>query len=216
MERAVTKIATIAAAALLVSLGGFAPTPSAAADATTEAASRQAAEACVAFNEYAPATVEQIAEDGLGDWIVWVRDKDSDLWLCNASSDGNVFANVSIRGDLLAGRGQQAMMLTQVSQASARVDEAKMSERLCAAAGRQVDATKIVATAEDGVGDYIVWLAAEDQSVLALQRFRRRQALRVPARSLSAEPEPHRPRPPLRLRLAETNEGAPLIRRAFV
>jgi hypothetical protein len=165
MERAVTKIGMMAATAFMVSVGAFASTPSAATEPTTELSGRQAAsEACLSFNQYGPGQVVQAAGDGLGDWIVWVRDKDNDLWLCNASSDGNVFANALVRGDLLNGRGGQAVALTPVTNARSIAAGAETAARLCAAAGRKVEATKVVATVEDGTGDYIVWLAASDQS----------------------------------------------------
>jgi hypothetical protein len=163
MERAVTKIGTIAAA-LLLSVGAFASMPAAASEPTTEAPAWQtAATACFSFNEYGPVEVVQAVEDGLGDWIVWVRDKDNDLWLCNVSSEGNIYANSLIRGDLLAGRGEEAIALTQVAHTS-RIAAADKAERVCAAAGRRFEATDIVATVEDGVGDYVVWLKASDGS----------------------------------------------------
>ncbi len=160
-----TKIALIAATALLALVGASASTPSAATEPTTEAAARQAAaDACLAFNEYRPGQVTQVAGDGLGDWIVWVRDKDNDLWLCNASSEGNVFANSMIRGDLLHGKGEQALALMSVAHTPSRNAGAEAAERLCAAGGRKVGATAIVRTVEDGTGDYIVWLKANDES----------------------------------------------------
>ena len=48
----------------------------------------EAAEACQAINEYGPAEMVETVEDGLGDWLVWVKDKDGDLWMCNANADG--------------------------------------------------------------------------------------------------------------------------------
>jgi hypothetical protein len=159
----VTKIGVIAAAALLV--GAFASAPSAASEQPAAPDGRDvAAQACLSINEYGPAEVTSTVEDGLGDWIVWVRDKDGDLWLCNASSQGNVFANAMTRGDLLAGRGQQALALMPVTRASSVAATSETAERLCAAAGRKVDATRVVTSVEDGTGDYVVWLAASDGS----------------------------------------------------
>jgi len=159
----VTKIGVIAATVLLV--GAFASAPSVALEQTaTPGGKEAAAQACITFNEYGPAQAASTVEDGLGDWIVWVRDKDNDLWLCNASSEGNVFANVMTRGDLLAGRGQQALALMPVTRARSIAATSETAERLCAAAGRKVGATRVAATVADGTGDYVVWLAASDQS----------------------------------------------------
>jgi hypothetical protein len=40
--------------------------------------------------------------------------------------------------------------------------EAEKAERICAVAGRKVGATGAVATVEDGLGDYVVWLEGGD------------------------------------------------------
>ena len=103
-------------------------------------------------------------DDGLGDWIVWLRDKDNDLWMCNASAEGNVYANTLIKGDRLAGRGEEAIALMPVAYTPSALPAAEKAERVCAAAGRKVDATRLVTTVEDGVGDYIVWLQGSDHS----------------------------------------------------
>ncbi len=165
MERAVTKIAMIAATALLALVGASASTPSAATEPTTEMSGQQtAAAACLSFNEYRPGQVTQVAGDGLGDWIVWVRDKDNDLWLCNASSQGNVFANSLIRGDMLHGKGEQMFALMSVAHTLSGNPGQENAERLCTMGGHRVGATQIVATVEDGTGDYVVWLKGSDQS----------------------------------------------------
>jgi hypothetical protein len=164
METTMPKFSLIAATALLASVGAFASTPSSA-ESTTGISGREAASSvCLSFNKHGPVQAEAAVEDGLGDWIVWVRDKDKDLWMCNASADGNVYANTLIRGDLLAGAGERAIALLPVAHTPPRDAKAEKAERLCAAAGRKVDATRIVATVDDGVGDHIVWLQGGDQS----------------------------------------------------
>lgn len=160
-----SKISLIAATALLASAGAFASTPSVAAEPERGISSEQAASAvCVSVNQYGPVQAVKAVEDGLGDWIVWVRDKDSDLWMCNASAEGNVYANTLIKGDRLAGRGEEAIALMQVAYTPSQLPAAEKAERVCAAAGRKVDATRLVATVEDGLGDYIVWLQGGDNS----------------------------------------------------
>src|SRR5262245_50276536 len=66
---------------------------------------------CSSVNQYAPVQAVKAVRDGIGDWIVWVRDKDDDLWLCNASAEGNVYMNSLIKGDRLAGHGEEAIAL---------------------------------------------------------------------------------------------------------
>ena len=60
--------------------------------------------ACIGFNEYKPAHMLEAANDGMGDWIVWVEDTEGDLWLCDATGDGDVYANVYYRGRPLGRR----------------------------------------------------------------------------------------------------------------
>jgi hypothetical protein len=165
METAMTKIRLIAATALLASAGALASGPAAATDVSHSISAEQAASSvCASVNQYGPVQVVKTVEDGLGDWIVWVRDKDNDTWMCNASAEGNVYTNTWIRGDLLTGRGEQAIALVPVAYTPSALPEAEKAERLCAAAGRKVEATRIVATVEDGLGDYVVWLQATDNS----------------------------------------------------
>jgi hypothetical protein len=159
-----SRLSLTAATALFLSMGAFASAPSFAESKVGISASDAATSVCVTVNKYGPAQVVKTTEDGLGDWIVWVRDKDSDLWLCNASAEGNVYVNKLIHGDLLTGAGARSMALLPVSQTTSGSAPAQNAERLCAAAGRHVDASRIVATVADGVGDHVVWLQGGDHS----------------------------------------------------
>lgn len=114
--------------------------------------------ACLDFNGYKPAELVDAAEDGLGDWIVWVRDKDEDLWLCNANEEGSVYANVLLKGDLLSGEGSQLLPEEDRSGPAGR------AERLCAEVGGHMENLEIVATVDDALGDYLVWLKKDDDS----------------------------------------------------
>lgn len=160
-----SKISTIAATALSVA-AAFAAAPSASAEPMTGITEEQAATAvCLSFNAYGPVQAVSTVSDGIGDWIVWVRDKDGDLWLCNASAEGNVYANTLIKGDLARGAGERVLALMPVAaQISPEREAIDRAERLCKAAGRKFDATTIVATVEDGLGDYVVWMQAGDNS----------------------------------------------------
>ena len=157
-----SRLTTIAAAAF-VTAGALSSAPSIAAELHAGISGRDAAASeCLSFNKYGPAELVATAEDGLGDWIVWVRDKDEDLWMCNASADGNVYVNKLIRGDLLHGAGERVIALQPVAQTAS--DASDKAEQVCAAAGRKVDATRILANVFDGVGDRIVWLQGNDHS----------------------------------------------------
>jgi len=114
----------------------------------------KAVQACQAMNQYGPVTVQKTVEDGMGDWIVWVKDKDDDLWLCNADKEGDVYANVLLNGDMLDGEGAQLV----TDEGSRHPGPAESAERLCAAVGSFKGELEIVATVDDALGDYLVWL----------------------------------------------------------
>src|SRR5690606_10462516 len=108
------------------------------------------------LNSYKPAKLVDAVEDGLTDWIVWVEDRDGDLWLCNANEEGAVYANVYIEGDLLGGKGFSNY------ESSDGAGPASRAEQLCAAVGALIDDLTIVATVDDALGDYLVWLQNAD------------------------------------------------------
>ena len=116
-----------------------------------------AVEACMDVNEYGPADLIQTVDDGMGDYLVWLEDAEGDLWACNASADGDVYVNAFVLDDLLEGEGGDMFQL--VGGPGGR-NPAKRAERLCVAvADGDLD---VVATVEDGLGDYLVWLEADD------------------------------------------------------
>jgi hypothetical protein len=117
--------------------------------------------ACLAFNDYKPANLVDAVEDGLGDWIVWVKDKDEDLWLCNGNGEGEVYANVLLNGDLLDGDGGD---LVAKASNGAALGPAASAEQLCSAVGSYMEDLEIVATVDDALGDYLVWLKNGDDA----------------------------------------------------
>jgi hypothetical protein len=120
-----------------------------------------AIQVCQDFNEYGPTEVLAAVEDGLGDYLVWLSDVDGDLWGCNASGEGDIYANVFVDFDLLDGQGMDMVQLVggQVSR-----DPARQAERLCVAAAE--DQVKVLSTVDDGLGDYLVWLKASDETFI--------------------------------------------------
>ncbi len=144
----------LAAAGLAIALAANSGPASAAEDWHPEGHDSAVA-ACLDLNEYKPVELDAATEDGLGDWIVWVKDKDGDLWLCNANAQGDVYANVLLNGDLLNGDGPQ---LIADDEAGRNPGPAESAERLCSAVGSHVEDLNIVETVDDGLGDYLVWL----------------------------------------------------------
>jgi hypothetical protein len=156
----VSYVTSIAAVALSASIAVPTSVPvSVGSGAADDTIGRKTAEStCLGFNARHPAVVVRSAPDGLGDWIVWVRDKSSDLWMCNASAEGNVYANAQIDGDLLAGAGEQIIALVPAAARIAASDAAAKAERLCVAVGTLIEDVTVAATVDDGIGDYVVWL----------------------------------------------------------
>jgi len=125
--------------------------------------------ACQAVDASAPREVAATVADGLGDWLVWLKDRDSNVWLCNASSEGAVFAHTRMEGDLLAGDGAAMISIHPAGNPARarplRVDPAETAAALCAAVGRYIEDMQVVATVEDGVGDYLVWLQNAEEGL---------------------------------------------------
>jgi hypothetical protein len=158
-----TQVKLLAAAATLaLSAAAFAETPVAAAEAVDNGSA--AIEACAAFNKYAPATPIAAVQDGMGDWLIWLKDKDEDLWMCNANGAGNVYANVLIQGDLLSGDGAGLSAYEPAASGINAPGPAARAERLCAAIGSMSEPMTIVATVSDGMGDYLIWLKTGHES----------------------------------------------------
>jgi hypothetical protein len=112
-----------------------------------------AADACVAFNEYGPASADVVADDGFGGYVVWVQDIDGDLWMCDATGDGLIYANALVQGDLLEGGGLDFVDFGG--------SPAMRAAKICSdALGLSDDS--VVVTADDGLGDYLVWMESSE------------------------------------------------------
>ena len=136
----------------------FAQGPAAAAERAANGVEK-AGEACTAMNEYGPVETVKTVEDGLGDFLIWVKDKDGDLWMCNANGEGAVFTNVLMQGDLLKGDGAAFLGVERASDgAVAGYEPAVVAEALCAAIGSHIEEMEVVVTVSDGMGDYLTWL----------------------------------------------------------
>jgi hypothetical protein len=147
----------IAAFGLAVAL---APAAFAATPINLGASVDKAIEACSAANRYGPVEVAGTVADGMGDWLIWIKDKDSELWLCNASEQGAVYANIYMEGDLLRGSGAELIGFQTAANRNRTQGPAPATtaESLCSAIGGYIEDMTIVATVEDGMGDYLIWL----------------------------------------------------------
>ena len=124
-------------------------------------ARQAAADACLVRNEFAPASVVEAVPDGMGDWLVWVKDRDGDLWSCNADAQGLIYVNVFVGGDMLEGGG--ADFLPEQATPAGPGEAAQTRARdLCLGVAGLTQAVSVVATTLDGLGDTLVWLRLSD------------------------------------------------------
>lgn len=150
------------AAAFLASVAA-APTAALAAAQALETGPAGAIEACLAFsNEYGPVTVETYVNDGYGDVLVWLVDRDGDYWACNADLAGNVYVYAMVGEDLLDGDGQTLVSTRLASFGGA--DPYAAAAELCRV--MLGDGGQIVHYFGDGLGDVMAWV--EDSESLYL------------------------------------------------
>lgn len=159
-----------ATAVVVIAAGLFSGAAAQAGDHGAASVREVAVEACMGFNEYAPVTLVDAVEDGMGDTLVWLEDRDGDLWMCNADADGNVYFNVFMEGDLLEGDGLQLVGWEQSDLPDThRPDPQLAAEQLCTAVLEEFfEETSIsITTVSDGFGDYLVWLSTDEGGLWA-------------------------------------------------
>jgi len=116
-------VAFMAAAGLLLASANAAP-----AQTDHEAAIK----ACSTVNPSQPVKVVNAVDD-FGFSLVWLNDKDGNLWLCDADADGNVYVYSILTGDLLEGAGGELIGLQLASDGTYEGEPQKIAEKVCAA-----------------------------------------------------------------------------------
>ena len=97
---------TAGLAALALASLGIAP-----AKAVSDAAAHEVAiKACSTVNPSQPVSVVNAVDDGsgIGFSLVWLNDKDNNLWMCDADAEGNVYSYTIVASDLLRRRRPRA------------------------------------------------------------------------------------------------------------
>lgn len=115
-----------------------------------------AIDVCSDFNEYGPVELVGVNDDGMGDYMVWLEDADGYLWGCNVSEEGDIYVNVPMGFDLLEGEGAGIITV------SAGRDPIGAVEKFCATLSE--NDVEVIASVEDGFGDYLVWLDNGDET----------------------------------------------------
>src|SRR3990170_2439290 len=134
-------VAVLATAGLLLASANAAP---------AQTGHEAAIKACSTVNPSQPVKVVNAVDDGsgIGFSLVWLNDKDGNLWLCDADADGNVYVYSILTGDLLEGAGGELIGLQLASDGTYEGEPQKIAEKVCAA--YLTDGGKVLASAPDG------------------------------------------------------------------
>jgi hypothetical protein len=121
----------ILGAGLASALLALAPAQAAPADPGHDAAIK----ACSTVNPAQPVTVLSAVNDGsgIGFSLVWMNDKDGNLWMCDADANGNVYTYSLVTGDLLKGGGAELIGLQPTVNGGYVGQPQKIAEKVCAA-----------------------------------------------------------------------------------
>jgi len=143
--------AGLGALALAVSI-----TVPAAAEAEPHAA---AVKACTSANAHQPAAFIAAIEDGRGGSLVWLTDAHANLWLCSADTEGHVYANTVMAGDLLQGAGANLVDIDPVTDDGEvpppELNPINVAERACRAYLSGGPGT-VIGSGKDGLeGDWV-------------------------------------------------------------
>ncbi len=116
--------------------------------------------ACLDYNKIGDDRIIDVVDDGYDGFLVWIDDGEG-MWMCDATADGGVYANLVMRGDLLDGAGADIIGITDVSANVDASEALARAEDICLAVTDADDAA-VVGSVEDAMGDYVVWIEAFD------------------------------------------------------
>src|SRR3990170_6082333 len=98
--------------------------------APAETGHEAAIKACSTVNPSQPVKIVNAVDDGsgIGFSLVWLHDKDGNLWLCDADANGNVYSYSIVTKDLLAGAGGELIGLQLASDGTYEGEPQKIAE----------------------------------------------------------------------------------------
>jgi hypothetical protein len=110
-----------------------------------------AIKACSTVNPSQPVSVLSAVDDGsgIGFSLVWLNDKDGNLWMCDADADGNVYVYSLLTGDLLEGAGGELIGLQLTADGGIDGEPQQIAEKVCVA--HTGEGGKVLAIAPDGL-----------------------------------------------------------------
>jgi hypothetical protein len=94
-----------------------------------------AIEACSAVNPFQPVDALGAIDDGsgIGFSLVWVKDNEDRLWMCDADSQGSIYSYTPMVGDLLDGIGPELIGLQPAANGGFEDEPQTVAERVCVA-----------------------------------------------------------------------------------
>ncbi len=94
-----------------------------------------AVKACSTVNPSQPVSVVNAVDDGsgIGFSLVWLNDKDGNLWMCDADADGNVYVYSLLTSDLLEGAGGELIGLQLTADGGFEGEPQTIAEKVCVA-----------------------------------------------------------------------------------
>ena len=127
------KFATMTAGLAVLALAALGIAP---AKAVSDGGAHEVAiKACSTANPSQPVSVVNAVDDGsgIGFSLVWLTDKDNNLWMCDADAEGNVYSYTIVAKDLLSGGGPELIGLQLASDGTYDGRPEDVAAKVCVA-----------------------------------------------------------------------------------
>ena len=127
------KFATMTAGLAVLALAALGIAP---AKAVSDGGAHEVAiKACSTANPSQPVSVVNAVDDGsgIGFSLVWLTDKDNNLWMCDADAEGNVYSYTIVAKDLLSGGGPELIGLQLASDGTYDGQPEDVAAKVCVA-----------------------------------------------------------------------------------
>ena len=127
------KLATMTAGLAVLALASLGIAP---AKAVSDGGAHEVAiKACSTVNPSQPVSVVNAVDDGsgIGFSLVWLTDKDNNLWMCDADAEGKVYSYTIVAKDLLSGGGPELIGLQLASDGTYDGQPQDVAAKVCVA-----------------------------------------------------------------------------------
>ncbi|MFZ2019473.1 MAG: hypothetical protein WAU90_12480 [Methyloceanibacter sp.] len=127
------KLATMTASLAVLALASLGIAP---AKAVSDGGAHEVAiKACSTVNPSQPVSAVNAVDDGsgIGFSLVWLTDKDNNLWMCDADAEGKVYSYTIVAKDLLSGGGPELIGLQLASDGTYDGQPQDVAAKVCVA-----------------------------------------------------------------------------------